>query len=115
MKCCAVQVGFAPQMFERKVAQDIGAERGVVDFGMELHRPHLLFGILDRGDGVGRRGSQVKAGRQFFGFVAVRHPDGEHFGQARERVASPRLISNLGVAVLALLGGAHFAAERVAP
>ena len=88
MKCCAVQVGLAPQMFEGEVAQDVRARLGVVDFGMELHRPHLSLGSFDGGHRTGRTGHQVEAGGQFYRFVAVRHPDGKFCGEAFEKAAS---------------------------
>jgi hypothetical protein len=58
-----------------EIAQDVGARLSVAHLGVELHGEHLLRRILDGGDGIRRTGSQVKAGGQLRGFVAVRHPD----------------------------------------
>ncbi len=112
MKCCAVQVGLAPQMFESEVAQDVRARLGVAHFGMELHRPHLSLGCFDGGHRTGRAGHQVEAGGQFYRFIAVRHPDGKFCGEAFEKTRAV-LDFDVGMAVLAFVGGAHFAAESV--
>ena len=60
---------------EDEIAQDLGAMRGVMYFGMKLHCVIFLRGILDGGDGVRGLGDQLEAGREFIGLVAVRHPD----------------------------------------
>ena len=85
---------------------------GVVYFGMELHRPHFSLGGFDGGHRVGRTGHQVEAGGKFHCFVAVRHPDGKFCGQAFEETGAV-LDFDLGMTVLALVGGAHLAAQRV--
>ena len=54
----------------------------------------------------------MEAGGQFHRFVAVRHPDGKFCGQAFEKPGAV-LDFHVGMAVLALVGGAHLAAERV--
>ena len=77
MKLCGVQFGLQAADVEDEVAQDLRALRRVVHFGMKLHRVILLRGILDGGDRVRGLGDQLEAGRQFVGFVAVRHPDGQ--------------------------------------
>ncbi len=54
-----------------EVAQDVRARLGVVDFGVELHRPHFSFRGFDGGDGARRPGNEVESGGEFFCFVAV--------------------------------------------
>ena len=83
-----------------------------MNFGMELHRPHFLLGIFDRGNGVGRSLPSGEIQREFFGFVAVRHPDGELSGSPSNRRDS-LLDIDFGVAVFAFVARANFAAERV--
>src|SRR5450755_2456039 len=60
---------------EREVAEDVGAERRVVDFGMELHGPHFALGVFYRGNCVRSVCGEAEAWGQFFGGIAVRHPD----------------------------------------
>ncbi len=45
--------GLSPANHQRKVAQDVGAVLRVVDLWVKLHRPHLLFFVLDSGQRVG--------------------------------------------------------------
>ncbi len=73
---------------KREVFQDVGAVLRVVNFRMKLHRPHFLFGILNRGDRVRRTGAQPKSLGQLDRFVAVRHPDGKFFRQTVEEARS---------------------------
>src|SRR6266550_1832691 len=70
---------------KREVAQNGGAEFGVVNFGMKLDGEHALFRILDRCHGVGGTPDQPKSRRQLEGFIAMRHPDGHSFWQASEQ------------------------------
>ena len=44
MKCCASPVGLGSADIKDKIAQHFRALLGVVNFGMKLHRPHLLLG-----------------------------------------------------------------------
>ena len=81
--------------------------------GMKLHRPHLARGIFDGGNRVGSFRRQPETRRQFFGRVAMRHPDREQFGQSLKKLRVGFLDLDFGVAILALSGGTHFAAERV--
>ena len=104
--------GFGAANSECEVAQDIRAQLGVADFGMELHCPHLSLGSFDGGHRTGRAGHEVKSGRQFDRFVAVRHPDGKPGGEAFEKTGAV-LDLDVGMAVLALVGGANLATQGV--
>ena len=54
----------------------------------------------------------MKTGGQFYRFVAVRHPDGKSGGEAFKKTRAV-LDLNVGVTVLALVRGPHFAAQGV--
>ena len=79
MKCAGVQSPRAPQM-EKKVLDQLRAERRVVDLGMELHGPDAALGGLKGRESVGRDRGAMKARGQLGGLVAVAHPDGEGRG-----------------------------------
>ena len=113
MKLCGVQFGFRPQISKTKLRRISVPLRGVMDFGMELHCVILLRGILDGGDGVRGLGDQLEAGREFIGFVAVRHPDRQRPFEALEQRGRRGQQFDLRVAVLALVGRANFAAQLV--
>ncbi len=95
---------------EDKVGKDFPALRRMVHFGMELHRPHLLRRIFNRGDGVRRACHLLKPRCQFYRFIAVRHP---HRELRRQVFKQPRARLDLyfRMAVFALAGGAHFSPE----
>ncbi len=82
-------------------------------FGMKLHRVIFLRGVLDGGDRVGGAADQLEAGRKLHGLVAVRHPDCQWPLQTFEQRGIAAEQFHLRVAVLALVGGAHFAAQLV--
>ena len=67
---------------EDEVAQDLRAERRVVDFGMKLHRPHFLRRDFQCRPPRWESSPSVETRRQFVRLVAVRHPD-------RQILASP--------------------------
>ena len=113
MKLCGVQFGFSAADLEDEVAQDLRALRRVMNLGMKLHGIPLLRRILDRGHRIRCLADQLEARRQLQRLVAVRHPHRQRTLQAFEqrRVVAQQL--NLRVAVLALVGGADFAAQLV--
>ena len=113
MKLCARPVWLESADLEHEVAQDFGALRGVVYFGMELHGVILLRGILDGRHRIRCLANQLEAGRKLHRLVAVRHPNRQWTMQALEqwRIAAQQL--DLGMTVLALVGSAHFAAQLV--
>ncbi len=98
---------------QREVAQDVPAKRRVVHLGMKLHRPHLPRRVFDGRDSVRSFRGQPEPRRQFFGRVAVRHPDREQLGQSLKKLRVGFLDLHLGMAVLAFRGGAHLAAKRI--
>jgi len=81
--------------------------------GMKLHRPHFPLGIFDGGDRIRSFRREPETVWQLFGLVAMRHPNREFAGQSLKKFRVGVLNFNLSVAVLALSGGANFAAERV--
>src|SRR3984957_10071458 len=95
-----------------KILENLRALRRVVYLWVKLHRVPFLRDILNARDCVMRLCHQLEAGRQFESFVAMRHPDGKFSGQALEedRVGDD---FDLGVPVLALVGGTNLAPERV--
>ena len=52
---------------ECEIAQDIRAERRVMDLGMKLHCPHFAFWILDGSDGIRSLRRQAESGGKFVG------------------------------------------------
>ena len=96
---------------EDEVAQDGSSLLGVVHFGMELHGVVLARGIFEGGLGVRGLRDKLEAGRKFFGFVAVRHPDVQRAAESLEEGAVVAQEFDVGVSVLALVAGADFAAE----
>ncbi len=87
--------------------------RRVTHFGMELHGVPLLRRVLDGSHRIRRFGDQLEAGGELQSFIAVRHPNRYRTFQALEelRVAAQQL--HLRMAVLALVGRPHFAAQLV--
>jgi hypothetical protein len=79
---------------------------------MELDRKPFFRNVLNSSHGMGRFRDQLKAGRQLQRFVAMRHPHRLPLG---ESVEQQRLGDDIDfrVAVLALVGRPHLAAERV--
>jgi hypothetical protein len=94
-----------------KILENLRALRRVVYLWVKLHRVPFLRDILNARDRVMRLRHQLEAGRQFESFVAVRHPDGKFSGQALEedRVGDD---FDLGVTVLAFVGGTNLATGR---
>ncbi len=107
-------VGLGVADTEEEVAQQLGSLRCVPDLGVELHRPDVARGIGDAGHGIGGAGGERKAGGQFQGFIAMGHPDVERFREAgKQRNLRAGHDGDLGMAVLALIRGAHLAAEMM--
>ena len=67
---------------QHEVAQDVRTERRVLDFGMKLHGEDLALRILDGCDSMRSTRGQTKSRGQFFGRIAMRHPDGEQPGES---------------------------------
>ena len=80
---------------------------------MELDGEILLRRVLNGGDGVRGLADQLEAGRQLDGFVAMRHPHRQRPAQALEQRSVVAQQFHLGVTVLALVSGAHLAAQLV--
>ena len=76
--------GFAD--VEEEVSDELWAERGVVDLGMELHGPDAAFGVGDAGEGVGGDGGAMEAFGEFDGFVAMAHPNLDGRGEIVEQL-----------------------------
>src|ERR1700722_8415303 len=79
---------------------------------MELHGLPVFRDILDCGNSMGGFGRQLKPGRQFESFIAVRHPHRLTLREAAEKFAL-RDDVYFRVAILALLRGPNFAAKGV--
>src|ERR1035438_10173706 len=79
---------------------------------MELDRVPFLRSVLNPGHRVMSLGHQFETRRELERFVAGRHPDSKFLGQPLKENRIRHYIA-LGGAVLALVGGADFAAERV--
>ena len=79
---------------------------------MELDRVPFLRSVLNPGHRVMSLGHQFETRRELERFVAVRHPDSKFLGQPLKENRIRHYI-DFGGAVLALVGGADFAAERV--
>src|SRR5215472_11119966 len=73
-------VRFRTADVQHKVTQNVSSERGVMNFGMKLYRPHLALGIFDCRNRAGRLGGQAKPSRKFHRLVAMRHPHGQTLG-----------------------------------
>src|SRR5262249_48141926 len=58
-----------------KVAQQIDAVPGVMNFGVELHGPDAPLLVLDPGQRVAAARNHVESAGEFQGFIAMRHPD----------------------------------------
>ena len=112
MKCCGGPGGLGAAYFESEVAQDVRAGLSVAYFGMKLHRPHLALRRFNGGDRAGGAGHQVEAGGKLYRFIAVRHPDRKLSGQALKQTRAV-LDFDVGVSILALVGGANFSAQGV--
>ena len=96
---------------EEKVPEQLRAERGVMDFGVELHGPDTPFFVGDARQCIGADGGSMESRRQLESLVAVAHPYSEIRGQAGEERSGGVFHGNFGVAVFALGGGAHLATE----
>ncbi len=70
---------------EDKILDELGSERGVVNFRMKLHGPDAAFRIGDAGKRVRGDGGAMEAGRKLGGFVAVAHPHRNGGGQRCEQ------------------------------
>ena len=112
MNCAGVQLGWAWQMLKEEVAQQVGSSRCVADLGVKLHRPDIARGIGHAGHGIGGARGQGKAGRQFQGFIPMRHPDIERWGQTGKQrdFQLPGNDRNLRGPVFALFRRAYLAA-----
>ncbi len=97
---------------ENEILQHFRAQGGVMNFGMELHRPVAALRVFHRRESICRAPHRLKTGGQFARFVTVGHPDLDFAGQSAEE---PGVAGNryLRMAVLARLAGDDFAAELV--
>src|SRR5437899_6604358 len=89
-------IGLSVADVEYKIAQNFCAHARVAHLGMKLHGKHLLRGILDCGERIGRLSYKRKARRQLDCFVAVRHPDFQRFWQPAKEL---RFCNNLDLSV----------------
>ena len=105
--------GFGSANIQSEVAQNVCATRRVVNFGMKLHGPHLRVGDSRWRQPRSEILRSSESLRAVLRFVAVRHPDCKILGQSLKQPRSQSSIVNFGVTVFALVGRAHFSAERV--
>ncbi len=103
--------GRAAADLEHEAADDVEAVLRVRDLGMELQPVDLPLHVRHGGERrVAGRADRDEARRQSLHAVAVAHPDLEARAEPRQqRVVAGEL--HLGVAVLAVRGGLHGAAE----
>ena len=106
--------GRAAADVDREAADDLEAVLRVSDLGVELQRIDLALDVRHRGvRRVRRLGRSGESLRQALDAIAVTHPD----LQTRAELLEQRIVAgqiDLGVAVLAVIGLGHLAAEHVA-
>ena len=99
---------------EREVAQDISAERRVMDLRMELNSPHPAFGIFDdRSDSIWSLCGQAESGWKSVGGSPCDIQTASSLGRPWKSCESATCSSTLAWPYSRLACGTDFAAERV--
>ena len=92
-----------------EVSNELRAQRRVMHFGMELHRPDAALFVGDASQRVGRNGDAAKPGGQLQRFVAVAHP---HLDRRRQIGKQRRWLSSM---VTSAWPYSRLGAERTLP